>query len=155
MFILIVDQWSKYWAETKLQPVIMIDVIEGFFRFTYALNRGVAFSMFADSALNVRVIFAAISSAAALFVIFYFIKTPDNKTRLLTALSLLLAGITGNLIDRVRLGVVIDFLDFHLGNNYTWPTFNVADAAICIGAGLMALDMLLEERHLTQSKNVS
>jgi signal peptidase II len=52
----------------------------------------------------------------------------------------------GNLIDRVRLGEVVDFLDFHWGSLFTWPTFNVADAAICIGAGLLALELLREEK---------
>lgn len=62
------------------------------------------------------------------------------------SLALLLAGIVGNLIDRVRLGEVVDFLDFHWVDRFTWPTFNLADAAICIGAALLALELLREER---------
>ncbi|MBK9708012.1 MAG: signal peptidase II [Acidobacteria bacterium] len=79
-------------------------------------------------------------------MITYLLRTPAGKPLLSTSLSLLIAGIVGNLIDRLRLGEVIDFLDFHLADKYTWPTFNVADAAICIGAILLALDMLNEER---------
>jgi len=146
MVALIADQWTKHWALTSLKPVILTEVIPGFFRLTYATNRGVAFSMFAESELNVRLIFATISAVAALFVIIYLFRTPVSRGRMKIALSLLLAGIIGNLIDRVRLGEVIDFLDFHLGEKYTWPTFNVADAAICIGAVLLALEMLREER---------
>lgn len=144
--VLIVDQLTKYWAITSLKPVSLIEVIPGFFRFTYATNRGVAFSMFAESELNVRLIFATVSTIAALFVVVYLARTPATRVRMNAALSLLLAGIIGNLIDRVRLGEVIDFLDFHLGEKYTWPTFNIADAAICIGAALLALEMFHEER---------
>ncbi len=146
LIVLIADQWTKFWAMTSLKPVALIEIIPGFFRFTYATNRGVAFSLFADSELNVRLIFVAISTLATIFVLSYFARTPANKWRMNTALSLLLAGIVGNLIDRVRFGEVVDFLDFHLGESYTWPTFNLADAVICIGAALLALDMLREER---------
>ncbi|MCI0390377.1 MAG: signal peptidase II [Acidobacteria bacterium] len=146
IIVLVADQLTKYWAVTSLKPAVLIEVIPGFFRLTYATNRGVAFSMFAESEMNVRLIFATISAVAAVFVLIYLARTPVSKLRMNTALSLLLAGIIGNLIDRVRLGEVIDFLDFHLGERYTWPTFNIADAAICIGAALLALEMLREER---------
>lgn len=144
--ILAIDQLSKYWAVISLKPVIMIEVIPGFFRFTYATNRGVAFSLFADSEMNVRVIFAVISIIAALIVLLYLAWTPAEKVLSSTALALLLAGIVGNLIDRVRLGEVIDFIDVHLADKYTWPTFNIADSAICIGAILLAIEMICDER---------
>jgi signal peptidase II len=146
IIVLIADQWTKHWAQTSLKPVVLIEVIPGLFRFTYATNRGVAFSLFADSELNVPMIFASISIIAALVVLFYLSRAPAGKLRMKTALSLLLAGIIGNLIDRLRFGEVVDFLDFHLGELFTWPTFNIADAAICIGAVLLALEMLREER---------
>ena len=146
LIVLAVDQLTKQWAITSLKPVSLIEVIPGFFRLSFATNRGVAFSMFAESELNVRLIFAAVSTLAAIFVFIYLARTPAARIRMNAALSLLLAGIIGNLIDRVRLGEVIDFLDFHLGEKYTWPTFNIADAAICFGALLLALEMLREER---------
>ncbi len=144
--ILAIDQLSKYWAVISLKPVIMIEVIPGFFRFTYATNRGVAFSLFADSEMNVPVIFAVISIIAALIVLLYLAWTPAERVLSSTALALLLAGIVGNLIDRVRLGEVIDFIDVHLADKYTWPTFNIADSAICIGAILLAFEMIRDER---------
>ena len=144
--MLAADQLTKYWVSISLKPVVLIEVIPGFFRLTYATNRGVAFSMFAESEMNVRLIFATISTIAALFVLIYLLRTPAQKLRMNLSLSLLLAGIIGNLIDRVRLGEVIDFLDFHLGESYTWPTFNIADAVICVGAALLALEMLRDER---------
>lgn len=147
IIVLVADQWTKHWAVTSLRPVGSIEIIERLFSFTYATNRGVAFSLFADSEMNVRVIFAAISLIAASFVIIYFFKTPKTKPLMNLSLSLLLAGIVGNLIDRVRFGEVVDFLDFHLGESYIWPTFNVADAVICFGAILLALEMLREEKQ--------
>ncbi len=76
----------------------------------------------------------------------YFFRTPRTDDRILGACALLLAGIAGNLTDRVRLGYVIDFIVLHAGS-YHWPTFNVADAAICSGAVLLAIDLLKEGRR--------
>jgi signal peptidase II len=81
--------------------------------------------------------------AAAIAVLYYFLRTSRNDDRILGACALLLAGITGNLTDRVRLGYVIDFISMHAGS-YHWPTFNVADASICIGAALLAFDLIFE-----------
>ncbi len=144
--MLTADQLTKAWAIARLKPVDLIEVIPGFFRLVFATNRGVAFSMFADGNFDARWVFAGISVAASVFVLTYLFRTSPGKLRLSTALALLLAGIVGNLIDRVRLGEVIDFLGFHLNDKYSWPIFNVADSAICIGAGLLALEMLFEEK---------
>lgn len=154
--VLAADQLTKAWAVAKLKPVVLIEVIPGFFRLVYATNRGVAFSMFADGDFDTRWVFAGISFAATSFVSIYLLRTPPGKFRLSFALSLLLAGIVGNLIDRVRLGEVVDFLGFHWQDQYSFPIFNLADTAICIGAGLLALDMLFEERpaEATASKEL-
>ena len=149
--ILILDQASKAWATAKLQFVDTIEVIPNFFRFTYARNRGVAFSLFADSKFEMKWILAGISTLAAIGVGIYLWRTVNNR-RLSFALSLLLSGIVGNLIDRVRLGEVVDFIDWHWYEKYTFPTFNIADSAICVGAALLALDMLREEKFSTQSQ---
>lgn len=152
--VLIADQWTKAWATRMLKPVLLIEVIPDYFRFSYATNRGVAFSLLADASFDVRWLLAGISLIAAGFVIFYLLQTPARKVRMNVALSLLLAGIVGNLIDRVRLGEVVDFIELHWRDVYAWPTFNVADAAICIGAGLLALEMLREERTAPAASNV-
>ncbi len=149
--ILILDQASKAWATAKLQFVDTIEVIPNFFRFTYARNRGVAFSLFADSKFEMKWILASISALAAVGVGYYLYRTANNR-RLSLALSLLLAGIVGNLIDRVRLGEVVDFIDWHWYEKYTFPTFNIADSAICVGAALLALDMLREEKFATHTQ---
>ena len=153
LIVLIADQVSKAWATDKLLPVDTIEVIPNFFRFTYARNRGVAFSLFADSKYEIKWVLAAISFLAAIGVAYYLIRLATNNLRLNISLSLLLAGIVGNLIDRVRLGEVVDFIDFHWYEKYTWPTFNIADAAICVGAALLALEMLFEEK--TPSPNAT
>ena len=146
LLLLIADQATKYWATVVLKPVFMIEVIPGFFRLTYATNRGVAFSLFADSEMEIRYILAGVSLLAAAMVAAYQWRTPVRKVGLNLAFSLMLAGIIGNLIDRIRLGEVVDFIDLHWAEVYSWPTFNVADAAICVGAGLLALQMIIEER---------
>jgi signal peptidase II len=147
LVLLVVDQATKFWAMVSLRPRIFIEVVPGFFRLSYATNRGVAFSLFADSQAEIRYLLAAFSLVAALLVAGFQWRTPTGHRRLQSAFSLMLAGILGNLIDRIRLGEVVDFLDFHIMDRYAWPTFNVADTAICIGAGLVALDIILEERE--------
>src|SRR5574341_102714 len=144
--VLASDQLTKAWASASLKPVIFIEVIPGFFRLSYATNRGVAFSLLADSQFDLRWALAAISLVAALFVVSYFRRAPAAMARLNVALALLLAGIIGNLIDRVRLGEVVDFIELHWRDLYSWPTFNLADSAICVGAVLLALEMMREER---------
>jgi signal peptidase II len=146
LLLLIADQATKYWATLVLKPVFLIEVIPGFFRLTYATNRGVAFSLFADSEMEIRYILAGVSVLAAAMVASYQWRTPVRKVGLNMAFSLMLAGIIGNMIDRIRLGEVVDFIDLHWAEVYSWPTFNVADAAICVGAGLLALQLIIEER---------
>lgn len=155
VIVLAADQLTKAWAIAKLKPVVLMEIIPGFLRLVYATNRGVAFSLFAEGKFDARWIFATISTTAALFVFGYLLRTPRANLRLNTALSLLLAGIVGNLIDRVRLGEVVDFLGFHLNDKYSWPIFNLADSAICIGAILLALEMLFEEKPETINSNAS
>jgi signal peptidase II len=143
--VLIADQLTKAWATASLKPIVFKDVIPGFFRLSYATNRGVAFSIFADSQFDIRWALAGVSLIAALFVFSYFRRAPAEKPWLNVSLALLMAGIVGNLIDRVRLGEVVDFIELHWRDLYSWPTFNIADSAICIGAVLLALEMLREE----------
>jgi len=148
--VLVADQATKAWATAKLKPVGMIEIIPDFFRFSYALNRGVAFSLFADVQFNIKWILAAVSAMAAVMVAYYLARTPGSQRRLCVSLSLLLAGIIGNLVDRIRLGEVVDFIELHWREQFTWPTFNVADSAICMGAVLLALELLFEE-HAVRS----
>ncbi len=144
--VLSADQATKLWATARLKPVGFVEIIPDFFRLSYALNRGVAFSLFADVQFNLKWLLAAISGAAAVMVVHYLARTPLAQRRMCWSLALLLAGILGNLVDRIRLGEVVDFIELHWRDQFTWPTFNIADSAICIGAALLALELLREER---------
>jgi signal peptidase II len=142
--IYLLDQSSKAWAVRSLRLQDMT-VVRGFLDFTYAVNPGIAFGQLQEGGAFGRWFFAVLAGAAALAVLFYFFRTPRNDDRVLGACALLLAGILGNLTDRVRLGHVIDFILVHAGQ-YHWPTFNVADASITCGALLLAYDMIFAHR---------
>ena len=142
--IYLLDQSSKAWAVRRLRLQDMV-VIRGLLDFTYAENPGIAFGQLQEGGAFGRWFFVVLAGAAALAVLFYFFRTPRNDDRVLGACALLLAGILGNLTDRVRLGFVIDFILVHAGQ-YHWPTFNVADASITCGALLLAYDMIFAHR---------
>lgn len=149
--VFLVDQMTKAWATRRLRFDGDKTVIENFLNFSYAQNTGVAFSMFDNGGDGGRWGLSAVAGVAAVLVLFYFWRIPRTNDRLLSALSLLLAGIVGNLTDRVRLGFVIDFIDVQLGS-WHYPTFNVADAAICAGAGLLIIDMFFNRRKAEEPK---
>lgn len=147
----LVDQMTKAWAVRRLRLGERVSVIEGFLYFGYAENTGIAFGQLQEGGEFGRWMLAALAGLATLGVLAYFFRAKRADDRTLGACALLLAGIAGNLTDRVRLGHVVDFIELHLGS-YQWPTFNVADAAICVGAGLLALDIMLEGRREARGK---
>jgi signal peptidase II len=149
----LVDQMTKAWAVRRLRLGDTVRVIEGFLHFGYAENTGIAFGQLQEGGEFGRWMLAALAGLAAVGVFLYFFRMKRADDRVLGACALLLAGIAGNLTDRVRLGHVVDFIELHLGS-YQWPTFNVADAAICVGAGLLALDLILEGRQEGRRKKV-
>ena len=138
--VMLFDQFTKYWVSMRLREGDEIDIIRGFFKLSYTENPGIAFGMLNNG--NVKWLLVAISVAAIMVVVYYLRRTPISNTLLLWSLSLLAAGICGNLIDRVRLGRVIDFILLYY-RDYQWPVFNVADTAITIGAALMAIELFL------------
>jgi signal peptidase II len=151
--IYLVDQASKAWAVRRLR-FADVTVIRGLLDFVYAENAGIAFGHLQEGGSFGRWFFVVLATIAALAVLFYFFRTPRNDDRILGASALLLAGIVGNLTDRVRLGFVVDFIMLHAGD-YHWPTFNVADASITFGALLLAYDLVFTHRkekreHLTE-----
>ncbi len=141
--IYMVDQVSKAWAIRTLRSGDDRTIISGFLDLIYTENRGIAFGQLQDGGSFGRWFFVALAIAAALAVLYYFLRTPHSDDWTLGACALLLAGITGNLADRARLGYVIDFIAIHAGS-YHWPTFNVADASISLGAFLLAYDLIWE-----------
>lgn len=142
--IYLADQASKAWAVRRLR-FQDITIVNGFLDFIYAENRGIAFGQLQEGGAFGRWFFVVLASVASVAVLFYFFRTSVNDNRILCACALLLAGIVGNLTDRVRLGYVIDFILLHAGQ-YHWPTFNVADASITIGAVLLAADLVFASR---------
>lgn len=144
--IYIADQATKAWAVGALRFGQTKVVIPGLLAFEYAENPGIAFGQLQQGGSFGRWVFAVLAAVAAVAVLYYFWRTPRSDDRVLGACALLLAGILGNLTDRVRLGYVIDFILLHAGR-YHWPTFNVADASICAGALLLILDLFLEGRR--------
>ncbi len=149
--VFMIDQTTKAWAKSRFCPSQFdcyreqITVIPGFLNFAYAINTGVAFSMFDDHGSAGRWGLSVVAFIAAALVLFFFWRTPRTDDRVLGGLAMLLAGIIGNVTDRARLGYVVDFIDVQFGS-WHYPTFNVADVAICTGAGLLILDMFLTKK---------
>ena len=144
--VLLLDQWTKSMVVQKLPLYQRVDVIQGFFNLTHVRNTGGAFGIFGGEKGGLgSILFVAVSLIAIGAIIVLFLKIKVNEKTLAISFSLILGGAVGNLIDRLRYGEVADFLDFHL-STYHWPAFNVADSAICVGIGLMALELLKGDR---------
>ena len=143
--IYMVDQTTKSWAVRTLRFQGDRTIVQNFFDFVYTENRGIAFGQLQEGGSFGRWFFVGLAIVAAAAVFYYFVRTPRSDDRVLGACALLLAGIAGNLTDRARLGYVIDFIVLH-AHSYHWPTFNVADASITIGALLLAVDLLFEKK---------
>lgn len=137
------DRWSKWLVEKSLDFESVNVVIPGFFNIVRAGNTGVAFSMFAEGSgkwHTPALITLSLGAIAVLAMMLWKIHRMDRISAI--ALSLVFGGAIGNVYDRVAAGAVTDFLDFYVGT-YHWYTFNVADVAICTGAGLLLLSMFL------------
>jgi signal peptidase II len=144
--ILLLDQWTKSLVVQKLPLYQRVNVIQGFFDLTHVRNTGGAFGIFGGEKGGLgSILFLGVSLVAIGAIIFLFLKVKENERTLAFSFSLILSGAVGNLIDRLRYGEVVDFLDFYL-SGYHWPAFNVADSAICIGIGLMVLELLKGDR---------
>jgi signal peptidase II len=139
LVLLAVDQWTKHlvhegfkWGESR-------PVIDHLFSLTYVRNTGAAFGLFHRAPAWFREPFFIVVPVVALFIIAFVLYRLDSRQKLTVwALSLIVGGAAGNLIDRMRFGFVVDFLDFYW-KDYHWPAFNVADAAIVVGVAFMFL----------------
>jgi signal peptidase II len=142
--VIAVDQLTKTAIEHSLglyQSIVVLPVLE----ITRLHNTGAAFSFLADAAGWQRWLFTALAIIVSVALILWLRRIDRAATALASAVSLILAGALGNVIDRLRLGHVIDFIQVHWGEHY-FPAFNVADSAITIGAALLLLDAWLEAR---------
>ena len=143
---LILDQVSKWLIVSNLSYADRIPVIEGFFYLTHVRNPGAAFSLFADGDPTVRLyFFVGVTCVAVLIIASFFRQIAPGDRLSALALGCILGGAIGNLIDRLRLGEVVDFLHFKLWANYSWPDFNLADSFIVVGVGILILEMLASE----------
>jgi signal peptidase II len=145
--VAIIDQLSKAAVLNHFAGRLSGDreVVTSFFNLALTYNRGISFGLFNQGAgLNALVFSLA---AAAIVGVLVFWLSRVTSPFLGVAIGLIIGGAIGNVIDRIRLGAVVDFLDFHLGTLH-WPAFNIADSAICIGVGAMLLDGLLLRREV-------
>lgn len=141
------DQLTKLYIHTQFQLGESMIVVKNFFNITYVRNFGAAFGFLANSHPEFREVFFLLMPPVALAIILVILKSvrDDDKAQVL-ALSFIFGGAIGNYIDRLRYRFVIDFLDFHLFEKYTWPAFNIADSAIVIGVGVLLVLMVFENR---------
>ncbi len=143
--VLLLDQATKLYIDRTMDLHTSVTVVQNFFNITYLRNKGAAFSFLANFSYRLP-FFILISLVAAAVILVVFHKLRDDQRFTVVALALIFSGALGNLIDRVRLGEVIDFLDAHWYEHH-WPAFNVADSAICVGVAFLAIDMIIEERR--------
>ncbi len=149
LIIIILDQWTKFLILSRFEYGESIQIIANFFSLTYVRNTGAAFGFLATANPSFRVPFFLIVPIVAMVVLgFLYRDLPETAKWRSMALGLVSGGAIGNLIDRIRLGYVVDFLDFHYQTKYYFPAFNVADSAICVGVGILLLTNLLsKETH--------
>ncbi|MCO4794660.1 MAG: signal peptidase II [Bacteriovoracaceae bacterium] len=151
--IIILDQVTKGVVQHNIPYGGHITVIPGFFNFSHVHNPGAAFGMGAYGGDGVRLVFFKIIPVLACIWLMVLIWKERARSLLLcTAYSLVLAGAVGNLIDRITLDYVVDFLDFYIGRSH-FPSFNVADSAISIAAGLLIIDFIQGFRKVGSEKD--
>ena len=146
MAVLVLDQLSKaavrgyFTGHTAGEH----EQVTPFFNIVLIYNRGMSFGLF-NSAGGLNTLLFSLVAAAIVTVLIYWLSRVESPL-LAVAIGLIIGGAIGNVIDRIRLGAVVDFLDFHIGS-WHWPAFNVADSAICVGVAVMLLDGLLLRRE--------
>lgn len=158
--VIVLDQLTKYWADSQLQLYLPQQVVTGF-NLTLSYNSGAAFSFLADAGGWQRWFFVVLALGVATFIVGWLVRLTQNERWMAIALTLILGGAVGNVIDRAYFGHVIDFIQvFYVadsclplfsqgGGGCYFPTFNIADSAICIGAVMMVIDGLRGHKKAT------
>jgi len=151
LIILLLDQVSKWMVVTHIEAHQTLSVIPGFFSLVLVKNRGMAFGIFSQTRSGFYYYFLLFITIGAIGVIlFSFFWIKSSKKWLTVGLSLILGGAVGNFVDRLRLGYVIDFLDFFL-KGYHWPAFNVADSAVTVGTFWLLFN-IIQGRKIIEAK---
>jgi len=146
ILIIVIDQWSKIYVAGNFYIGESVPVIKGLFNFTYVRNSGAAFGFGGAFDNWIRYsIFRALPVVACIWLVYLMVKSYKDELLLSLSYSLILGGAIGNLIDRFRLDFVIDFFDFYYGKSH-FATFNVADAAISVAAGLLIIDFFIQKK---------
>ena len=145
--VIVLDQLTKLLIIHVLRPYESIVVIPGFFDLVHVRNRGIAFGLLNHlGAVWSSIVLSAITAAAVILLIMWLTRLREDDRQMAFGISLIIGGAVGNLIDRIRLGEVVDFLDFYVGP-FHWPAFNVADSAVTIGTFWVALYMIFQHRR--------
>ena len=140
--IIVADQWTKALVESRIPERAVVPVVRGFFNLTNTKNSGAVFGIFSESSVWWKTPLLIVISIALLTVVVILVaRTAKLHWAMAIGLSLILGGALSNLYDRMRAGMVEDFLDFYI-RGYHWATFNVADSAIVVGTGLIVLEVL-------------
>lgn len=151
-FIICLDQLTKIYIHTQFQYGESVSVIQNFFNITYVRNPGAAFGFLRDAHETLRtVFFLSVPPLAALIIVFMLRSTPKEDMLTVVSLSSIFGGAIGNYIDRLWHGFVVDFLDFHYMNKWSYPAFNVADIAIVCGISIM---IMMEIKKSIREKNL-
>jgi signal peptidase II len=145
--VMLLDQWTKGLITRAFEVHQSTSVVTNLFDLTYVRNSGAAFGLFASVDSSVKaIVLNSVAVLVFLVVSAYALRSSHKSIRLQLGFALIVGGAVGHLLDRVRFGYVVDFLDFSISGHH-WPAFNVADSAICIGVGLLFLDMLRAEEE--------
>ena len=149
--VVTLDQFTKAAILARFSLHESYAVINGFFNLVYVMNPGAAFGFLANASPVFRYcFFTGITAAVILLIIYYIVKSKPQDMLMVISLTLIFSGAVGNLIDRVRFGAVVDFLDVYIGTAH-WPAFNVADSSISIGAVLMIYGMIMHREKIHSS----
>ncbi len=150
--IVALDQITKMYITMNFRLHESFPIIKDIFHITYVRNTGAAFGIFRDANVLFRTVFFLSLPPIAMLVIFFLLKASPDKDKIQNlALSLVFAGALGNYIDRIRFQYVIDFLDFHYKQVWSYPAFNVADMSIVTGVFLLFVFMIKDEMKKSKS----
>lgn len=152
LLIIVADQIVKHWFNNNFLMYQQLVVIPDFFSFTLAYNKGAAFSFLSSAGGWQRWFFMAIAAGVSAVLIGWLARLEGKQKMQAVALTLILGGAVGNLVDRIFLGHVVDFILVHYKREWFFPAFNIADIGITVGAGLMILDMILHPESKKSSK---
>ncbi len=144
LLVVLLDQVTKWLAAGLLHPYRPLPLVPHL-NLTLMFNEGAAFSLLADAGGWQRWFFAGFALVMSLLLGIWLLRLEARERLMALALSLVLGGAVGNLIDRVRTGRVVDFIDFYVGD-WHWPAFNVADSAITLGVALLLLGSILQKK---------